>query len=180
MASRKRNPNPALALVLAWLIPGAGHVYARRPLHGIILFIVITATFWTGMGFGGALTVDPRADRWWFMAESITGVHGIVGYVRQKRIYADIAQKHPELADPRDRDRIKIDNARELNQLDTILAEKGIALVYPTDVVARAYAGVAGLLNLLCIFDATMLALMGSPRPRKDDADSTPIVEGVA
>mgnify|MGYP000853354412 CR=1 FL=1 len=32
---------------------------------------------------------------------------------------------------------------------------------YHVDNVARAYAGIAGLLNLLCIFDATILALMG-------------------
>ena len=34
-------------------------------------------------------------------------------------------------------------------------------LVYPTDVVARAYAGIAGMLNLLCIFDAVVLAMLG-------------------
>ena len=42
------------------------------------------------------------------------------------------------------------------------LVDEGLSLSYPSDTVARAYAGVAGMLNLMCIFDAVMLATMGS------------------
>ena len=55
------------------------------------------------------------------------------------------------------------------------LADKGLSLSYPADTVARAYAGVAGMLNLMCIFDAVMLAAMGrfgepARNKRKEDA----------
>lgn len=160
--------NPVIALVLAWLIPGAGHVYLRRPIHGVVIFLTITATFWAGVGFGGVMTVDPRADRWWFMAETLTGINGLVGNARQKRVYADIAKDDPRLT--------RIDSSEKVQDVDIALAEKGVALVYPADVVARAYAGVAGLLNLLCIFDATTLAIMGAPPltpPKRDDEPAT-------
>ena len=175
MAKTPSKPNPAIALLLAWIVPGAGHFYAGRRVQGIILFLVITATFWAGMGFGGVLTVDPRADRWWFIAECFTGANGAAGYLRQKAVYADVAKTYPNLADSQDPTKVLIDTPKKALQLDAVLAEKRIALVYPTDVVARAYAGVAGLLNLLCIFDATVLAIMGAPALGKTK-DSTPAV----
>jgi TM2 domain-containing membrane protein YozV len=178
MARKTPKPNPAIALVLAWLIPGAGHFYVRRRVQGIILFLVITATFWMGMGFGGVLTVDPRADRWWAIAADMTGINGVIGHIRQKKVYTAIAENNPNLADPRDASKVKIDTPEKSLQLDAELADAEVALVYPTDVVARAYAGVAGLLNLLCIFDATVLAMMGSPVLGKNDED--PTVEEVA
>ena len=73
-------------------------------------------------------------------------------------------------------------NRMEGDSLDQKLQAEGIALVAPADTVARAYAGVAGLLNLMCIFDALMLSIMGTtgePAERKsrrreiDKADDT-------
>ena len=62
---------------------------------------------------------------------------------------------------------------------DDALAEKNLALVYPTDSVARAYTGIAGMLNLLCIFDAVMLGLLGRfgeppPVPAEDKHHKEP------
>ncbi len=145
-----------VAGALGWLIPGAGHVCIGRPVRGIIIFLVIGATFWAGMGIGGVMTMDPAADRWWSMAEMLTGTHGIVATVRQQKVYDDIYAEHPELK------RGGMTQEKRM-LLDTALAERGVALVYPSDVIARAYAGVAGLLNLLCVFDAVVLAMMGAP-----------------
>jgi TM2 domain-containing membrane protein YozV len=148
-------PKAVLAGFLGWLIPGAGHVLIGRPARGVIIFLVIGATFWTGMAIGGVMTMDPTADKLWSSAEMLTGAHGIVAMVRQKRVYDEIYAEHPEL------DTATMTGERRL-RLDAALADRGVALVYPADVVARAYAGVAGLLNLLCIFDVTVLALMGA------------------
>jgi hypothetical protein len=43
------------ALVLAWLIPGAGHVLIGDLRRGCIFFVVLTATFGIGLAFGGRL-----------------------------------------------------------------------------------------------------------------------------
>jgi len=169
--TKKSMPIPYLALFLAWIVPGAGHVYLGRVGRGVIIFLVITGTFWAGIAMGGVLTVDYQNERWWFIAEMFTGIHGLVGWQRQSRVYEAFRQ-----------DRQVQQAAREGWLSDTIdqkLAESGLALVYPVDTVARAYAGVAGLLNLMCIFDAVMLALMGvsgepgpEPAPPKRKAQS--------
>ena len=41
------------------------------------------------------------------------------------------------------------------------LVRQDLALVYPADTVARTFTGIAGMLNLLAIFDAVMLAALG-------------------
>ena len=59
------------------------------------------------------------------------------------------------------------------------MADENLALAYPADAVAQAYSGIAGMLNLLCIFDAALLGMMGKGaepaaalllRRRKEDA----------
>ena len=44
------------------------------------------------------------------------------------------------------------------------MQKEGVALVAPTETIARAYAGIAGLLNIMCIFDALILSVMGLGR----------------
>lgn len=194
----------ALALVLAWLVPGSAHVYLGRRVRGIILFVVIGATFWAGMALGGAMTVNRQVEPWWFMADMLTGVHGLAGWQAQ-RIQMDrlsqAVQDNPayssqkqDLLDQlkeqqnifrqaRDQSRnpagdssaqSRARNAQDRieglsRQLDALhqtqvleeMARQQLALTSPIDTAARAYCGVAGLLNLLCMFDALMLAMMG-------------------
>jgi len=169
--SRKYRSLPLVALVLAWLIPGAGHVYIGRARRGFIIFLIIGATFWAGVAMGGVMTVDYQNERWWFIADMFTGTHGLIGWRLQKaaygRLQAKISQdsEFRKLAEPlyyQNNQRSR-DELRHLRQMftDKYLAAGNLALVTPTDTVARAYAGVAGLLNLMCIFDAVMLSLLG-------------------
>lgn len=147
-----------LAALLAWLVPGAGHVYLGRMRRGAILFLAIAATFWGGAAMGGVMTVDSRYDRWWFYAQSLSGVHGLAGWWRQEQVYRDVARrlgKEQILPAPDGRP------TDEQMRVDAALREKGVVLANPTEGVARAYSGVAGLLNLLCVFDAALLAMMG-------------------
>ena len=169
---------PALALILAWLVPGAGHVYIGRLRRGVIIFITITATFWAGVAMGGVMTVDKRTERWWFVANISTGIHGLVGWYRSEQVYDEVDREidSGKYAGAFRRDRSEIaaqptpqgrrqaaavtGKLRE-QYVDRALSEKGYRLAAPTETVARAYAGVAGLLHLLCVFDAAVLALMG-------------------
>jgi len=43
------------ALVLGWLIPGAGHVLVKRPFRGLFLFLSITSMFVLGVAMQGKL-----------------------------------------------------------------------------------------------------------------------------
>jgi TM2 domain-containing membrane protein YozV len=173
MAEKQKNsgPMPLAALVLAWLIPGAGHVYIGRVRRGIIIFVAVTATFWSGVALGGVMTVDSRNERWWFTAQMLTGINGVIGWHRQNSVYNQVAQDIGPLAPPRTADAVE-----QLPQVDQALAARDVAVRPPVDTVARAYSGVAGLMNLLCVFDAVMLALMGIrgekplPKPREASA----------
>ena len=221
-SKRKHKPNAVLAFLLAWAVPGAGHVYAGKPWHGLVIFVVITATFWAGMCLGGVMTVDHRSERWWFIANMMTGVHGVTSYYRREavceellknagtsrydEIRSDIKEdikRASETIGELSRDRAEL--SRELSStmlssdermgieqeldrinqsgrqtkmemlrlqsrlnhlkqelLDEVVIEAGMALVPPTSTVARAYAGIAGMLNMVCIFDAGLIVLMGS------------------
>ena len=163
--------NPLFALVLAWIVPGAGHVYLGRTRRGIIIFVTIAATFWAGVAIGGIMTVDRQNQRWWFIAEMLTGVHGLVGQYRHKQLMSRITEEFEP----------QIEQAQAVEGpigrrafIDEKLAERQLALVAPVDTVALAYAGVAGLLNIMCIFDAFMLAMMGvvgEPKPGDEPGD---------
>lgn len=174
----KRQPLALLALALAWIVPGAGHLYLGRPVRGAIIFVVIAATFWAGIAMGGVMTVDRQSEPWWFAADMLAGVHGLVSWGRQHRVQEQVITD-AELTLSAQTERTRLDRPTALGQeINKVLAEKNLALVPPADTVARAYAGVAGLINLLCIFDAAMLALMGAtgepPRPAPAKPPASP------
>ncbi|MBN1942751.1 MAG: hypothetical protein JW849_05590 [Phycisphaerae bacterium] len=160
-----------IAAMLAWIVPGAGHVYLGRVGRGVILFLAVGATFWAGVAVGGVMTVDSRYDRWWFYAQSLSGVHGLVGWRRQERVYEDVARQLGvtrilPAPDGRPTD--------EQMRIDEALRQRGVVLANPSEGIARAYSGVAGLLNLLCVFDAVLLAMIGRGAERRRTADASP------
>ena len=178
---KQSKPVWLVAGVLAWLIPGAGHFYIGRRVRGIILFIIINATFWTGVGIGGVMTVDGRYERWWMAAQLLTGADGVYCWYKQEQVYKNL-RNDPEIkqaiearkkelflrhgkADVGNFNGISASPTGRPDELQMVvdqkLQEKGIALVDPAGEIARGFSGVAGMLNLLCIFDAIILALMG-------------------
>lgn len=164
-AKKDRRPLPYLAAILAWLVPGAGHIYIGRRARGIIIFLTIAATFWTGVAFGGVMTVDYHNQRWWFVAQMCTGIHGLVSWYRQDAEYDKL--RADLLKDEQfQKQRESYQGQAELSPLrqtymDKVMQAGGVALVAPTETIARAYAGIAGLLNVMCIFDALILSVMG-------------------
>jgi len=183
--SRKHQPIPLLALLLAWIVPGTGHMYLGRVKRGIILLVTIAATFWAGIAVGGVMTVDSKQQRWWFVAQMFTGVHGLVSWQRQEAVQKDIEEYLKEVPPPAGANQ-NVEAWRQAH-VDLWLQEgssqnrpKGrLALVGASGTSARAYTGVAGLLNLMCIFDAAILALMGvngeptATDDKKEKADKT-------
>ncbi len=167
-----------LAGVLAGIVPGAGHVYLRRTLRGVIICVCINVMFWAGVAFGGVFTVQPRTEKWWFAAQMCTGVSGLAGWYRQDRQHKKIVSDMPEdlrtLTPPRSTREPGDRHSRWQKAYEVRLVAEGISLTYPTSIVARAYTGVAGMLNLMCIFDAVMLAIMGrfgEPPPDNGKSD---------
>lgn len=51
----ERGSLASLALIAGWLVPGAGHFVARRPLRGLLLCVSIALMFALGLMMGGKL-----------------------------------------------------------------------------------------------------------------------------
>lgn len=178
--ARSSSDNPqtsvaVLATALAWLIPGAGHFFLGRRIRGIVIFLAVGSTFWTGIAIGGVMTVDYHYERWWFAAQMFTGLHGMAGWYRQHQVYEDVLEESPEIRlGPAPDGGMSGDQAR----VDAYLVEEGLAVSNPTDTVARAFSGVAGLLNLMCIFDVLTLGLMGVRGEPREPAPEPSCPEG--
>jgi hypothetical protein len=50
------------ALIVGWLVPGAGHLLTGRWIRGLLLFVSIAAMFWLGIGMQGKLYVPNTGD----------------------------------------------------------------------------------------------------------------------
>jgi hypothetical protein len=50
-----KGPGPALTVVSAWLVPGAGHFLHRQPQKATVIFVVLVAMVVIGLGAGGRL-----------------------------------------------------------------------------------------------------------------------------
>lgn len=177
--AKSAKPNIAtvlLAGVLAWVIPGAGHVYLGRTLRGVIICVCLNALFWTGMAIGGVFTIDPVSERWWFAAQFCGGVSALGGWYRQDAQRKAITSSFPDHINSPTPPKPAFDGderpAEWRQAYANAVAERRLALTYPGSTVARAYTGIAGMLNLMCIFDAVMLALLGrfgEPPPAADE-----------
>ncbi len=84
-----------LAAFLAWLIPGAGHIYQGRLGKGVLFFICIAGTFFYGLYIGNgrvvyASTADVFSrqflDRWQFICQVGVGLPALPAVVQRERV----------------------------------------------------------------------------------------------
>jgi hypothetical protein len=82
--------NPGLAAVLAWLWPGAGHLYQGRTAKGIVYMICIVGTFFYGMWLaeGRAVFVygawKPEMFRWHYLCQVGAGLPALPAIVQAR------------------------------------------------------------------------------------------------
>ena len=70
-----------IAGLLAWLVPGLGHIYLGLRGRGAVCLVTITATFWTGVAIGGVRgTVDPKERKLWFIAQLCSAANAVAAY----------------------------------------------------------------------------------------------------
>lgn len=142
-----------IAAFLAWLIPGLGHIYLGHRGRGIICLVAIVVTFWSGVAIGGVQsTVAPRARKLWFVAQLGTGGNTLAAYALHCRVDPETARSG------------------------------SIAVVAPWSAseIGVHYTGVAGLLNLLVIFDAVARAEAPFRRRRLATGKKPPAPRGAS
>lgn len=158
--------DPRLAAFLAWLIPGLGHFYQGRTGKGVLFFVCIVGTFVYGMWLGGGRVVYASAPnpitRWQYFCQLGVGLPALPAIVQRQRM---MAGKDPLVADwfmrpPRP---FIPENMPE----GFTTTDKSGNIVVHADELAKWYHDygdwfelgtvftvIAGLLNLLAIFDA--------------------------
>jgi hypothetical protein len=132
MADSSNIPPPfrlAATGILAWLVPGVGHLLIGERKRGWIILATIGLTFWGGIVIGGVRsTVDP--GRLWFVAQVPVGAHAIAAYYLGQRSRAELAKAGGPVV------------------------VQSVTSRWQGAEIGTVYTGVAGLLNVLAILDA--------------------------
>jgi hypothetical protein len=85
---REFQPDP-LAAVLAYLIPGAGHLYQRRYFKGVLYLVCILGTFFYGAQLGEWKVVYFRWDQphrtYGYLLQGLVGLPALPAYIQSKR-----------------------------------------------------------------------------------------------
>jgi hypothetical protein len=72
MAQRSREGHVVFLLVvglLAWLVPGAGHMVLGKKRHAAVIFVTIALTFGVGLYIGSIGVINPIGAKPWYVAQ---------------------------------------------------------------------------------------------------------------
>jgi hypothetical protein len=179
--------DPRLAAFLAWLIPGLGHIYQGRTSKGILFFVCILGTFFYGLYLGDgrvvyASTTPSIFTRWQYFCQLGVGLPAMPALVQRQRA---LAGKPPLLGDnfmrpPHNRPTESTDTAGRKVRHPDELAEWNYDLSDMFE-MGTVYTVIAGLLNLLVIYDAyggPLVILPPEKKKRGDGGDNKDDPEG--
>ena len=144
---------PWIATTCAWLFPGAGHFYQRRYVKGTIFMVCILSTYFAGLIMGGGHVVYAswvKNDmRWHYLFQVGVGLPALPAVVQcqRERQLGGLPDYQPWfngwMAPPAGVNPDGIDQLAHWRQKYGALFELG-----------TLYTIIAGLLNVLAIFDA--------------------------
>ena len=154
--------NPVLAGVLAWVLPGLGHLYQGRTAKGILFFLCVFGTFVYGMYLGGGKVVYAAVPweqqyRWQSWCQMGVGLTTTPMFLQKNRV---MNNEDPVkifgmelMAPPRPNPQDWIDYSGNLSIQPNELA-KWTVDYHPYFEIGTVFTMVAGLLNVLVICDA--------------------------
>ncbi len=164
---------PWIAALLAWLIPGAGHLYQGRTAKGLLFFVCIMGTFtfglW-GIGDGKVVYASSPGDqpwRWQYYCQLGVGLPAMPALLQRGRTTDN---PHPVLgkfmAPPSKQSQTLKDDSDNISTQPNELAAWTVEL-HPRYELGTVYTVIAGLLNILVICDAYGGPLVIVPREKK-------------
>lgn len=181
-------PNPKVAALLAWLFPGLGHLYQGRRAKGVLFMASIVGLFTAGMVIGGGkvayastlpLTPVPSYlyDGWPFLCQSGIGAVAIPGWIERGRYLADeppmlVPALYPPLtgerAQAKREELVSEDESGKKVRHPDGPAQRRYDLGFRFE-VGMVYTVIAGLLNILVVYDAHSGPMLPDTEPDKDD-----------
>jgi len=189
--------DPRLAAFLAWLVPGLGHVYQGRTGKGILFFACIVGTFFYGLYIGdGRVVYASTADvfsrqfleRWQYLCQVGVGLPALPAVVQRERmrnnkeplqlpVIGDKFMRPPYKQPPAEmpggfESPDQTDRRRRVHHPDELAQwhyEQGEYFE-----IGTVFTVIAGLLNVLAIFDAYGGPLVVPPEEPKKPDDKSP------
>ena len=166
--------NPVVAAVWAWVWPGAGHIYQRRYAKGILFMVCILSTWFFGLGLGQGHVVyaswTKDDHRWQYFCQLGVGAPALPAIVESQR--AKKGQKpllNGWMAPPK--------NVVSYESANDELAQWHLKY-HSFFELGTLYTMIAGLLNVLAIYDAyagpmVVTSEEQSDKPPPDDEDDS-------
>jgi hypothetical protein len=150
---------PDVAAFWAWFWPGAGHLYQRRYAKGMLFMVCILSTYFYGLALGGGHSVyasfRENDRRWQYICQVGVGLPALPALVQSYRVFNNKPPLYGDImAPPRE---VSPDNLDKL----AIWHQR-----YPFE-MATLYTMVAGLLNVLAIYDAYAGPMTAPPEEEK-------------
>jgi hypothetical protein len=165
---------PWLAALLAWLVPGLGHLYQGRVGKGVLFFVCVFGTFLFGFLIGDKKVVYASSPgdepwRWQYYCQLGVGLPALPALVQRGR--ADMPP-HPilgTLMQPPSRQPQEITDASGNVAFQPNELAAWTVQMHPRYELGTVYTVIAGLLNILVICDAYAGPLvLGSKKEEKE------------
>lgn len=181
--------DPAWAALLGWLWPGAGHIYQKRYAKGALFMICILSTYFYGLALGDGHVVyaswRPNDYRWQYICQLGTGIPSFPAMIQSIKVNkgGDPFFETREF-DPRDFRMMSAEGIEGPLKEGFMAPPPGPVYANENDVlgiwhdelkhkfeIGTLYTVVAGLLNILAIYDAFAGPALLQERDEKEDED---------
>lgn len=156
--------NPAVAALLAWLWPGAGHIYQGRTGKGLLFMICILSTWFFGLALAEGHSV--YASNSTIARQLVFGCQLGAGLPAAPALVQAVYLRDPNHTTPL-WSGFMAPPTENPDQLSDWSKEYGALLD-----MGVLYTMIAGLLNILAVFDAYGGPLVPAPDDKKNKKDS--------
>ena len=173
--------DPGLAAFLAWLIPGLGHLYQGRTAKAGLFFVCIMGTFLYGLYLGSDLDPDNGRDLGWgrvvyfswrpgdqrlaYLCQVGIGLPALPALVQASRMSSGKKVWWGGFMAP---PRIGALHGANIEQPD---ADELNYYLHPFLELGKHFTMIAGLLNILAVYDAWGGPVFSETARRKEDED---------
>ncbi|MBI4169952.1 MAG: hypothetical protein HY510_08450 [Acidobacteria bacterium] len=134
-----------VSCLLAWFLPGLGHVYLGRKGRGAVFCVVVLATFGLGIASDGAASLVDRGQALTYLATFDNVATGPIELLSRQRTYGRIVYLLP-----------REENHPERVELTGRLRDRVRSVTYE---YGNAFLLTAGLMNILLILDTFDIAV---------------------
>ena len=152
--------SPWLPCLLAWFLPGAGHLLLRRTVPGLVLMAVVLTTFGVGLALDGTVyAMDPEQPLSYLSTVANVGMGPLDLWARSLS-YGGLRYRIP-------------DGRSGAVERERVLQVMRARYSAPTHSYGRTFLLTAGLMNLLLVLDVYDYCIGRKPyRPRCEPAEA--------